>query len=171
VNLYYEYLSTRDDNLRRLMLLHNSDDILQLSRILKVFDILDLHEIATHMGFPVVDAESVLFVDRIRLSNNSLEFSGRYKLLNFDYIIFNEAFQASFKNDDHSFYVKLPCFRESDCVITDLAELEISSEGFKDPQYFQNDYLILRNKTKINYEVMNKLIKLTLKRIIEKMKS
>ena len=53
VDLYYRFLETGDRAVRDIILLHNKDDIMQLSRLIKILGKLDLHEIMFHTGFPV----------------------------------------------------------------------------------------------------------------------
>jgi uncharacterized protein YprB with RNaseH-like and TPR domain len=159
VRLYYEYTATKSPELLRRILLHNSDDLRQLARILRLFGKLDLHEIASQMGFPVKCGESFAFVRRIRLDRQSLVFSGGYRALPFDYVLFDEPWQASFQNETESFSIRVPCLHEKGVVFADLAELGVDGDGFAAHPAYESGYLALRQGNKINHGAMNMLVR------------
>lgn len=85
VALYNRYENTGSSQLESRILLHNSDDVLQLTRLMKVIGKCDIHKAMYHLGFPVF-AESHestggsrryrLMVKKIRTEKNSLMVSG-----------------------------------------------------------------------------------------------
>jgi uncharacterized protein YprB with RNaseH-like and TPR domain len=159
VRLYYEYTASKSPELLRRILLHNSDDLRQLARILRLFGKLDLHKIAAHTGFPVKCGESFAFITGIKSDRRVLEFSGKYKALPFDYVLFDEPWQASFRNDTESFSIRVPCLYEKGVVFADLAELGEDDADFTAHPAYESGYLTLRQGNEINYGAMNKLVR------------
>jgi uncharacterized protein YprB with RNaseH-like and TPR domain len=160
VYLYYEYVATKAPELLHYILLHNSDDLLQLARILRVFGKLDLHKIASHMGIPVKYEDSFAFVNQIKPDRRVLEFSGKYKALPFDHILFDEPWQASFQNETESFTIRVPCLCEKDVVFADLRALGVDEREFAALPAYGSGYLALRQGGKVNHGPMNRLVRL-----------
>ncbi|MDR2771156.1 MAG: ribonuclease H-like domain-containing protein [Clostridiales Family XIII bacterium] len=159
VRLYYEYTATKDPKLLQYILLHNSDDLLQLARILRVFGKLNLHEIASHTGFPVKCGESLAFVTDSKLERHALEFSGKYKALPFDYVLFDEPWQIAFQNETESFSVRVPCLFDKGVVFVDLRELGADDGDFAAYPEYQSGYLALKRGSEVYHGPMNRLIK------------
>jgi hypothetical protein len=159
VRLYFEYVATKAPELLHCILLHNSDDLLQLARVLRVFGKLDLHRIASHTGFPVKCGESLAFVTDIKLGRHTLEFSGKYKALPFDFVLFDEPWQISFQSETERFGVCVPCLYEKDVVFADLRALGADDGGFAAFPAYESGYLVLKQGKKVYYEPMNRLIK------------
>jgi uncharacterized protein YprB with RNaseH-like and TPR domain len=159
VRLYYEYAATKSADLLDRILLHNSDDLRQLARVLRLFDSLDLHKIASHTGFPVRSGESFAFVTGIRLGRRALEFSGKYKTLRFDYALFDEPWQAAFNNETESFSIRVPCLFEKDVVFADLEALGVNAGEFAAHPAHGGGYLALKRGNEILHDPMNKLVK------------
>ncbi|MDR3296370.1 MAG: ribonuclease H-like domain-containing protein [Clostridiales Family XIII bacterium] len=168
VYLYYEYLATKSEKLLQFILLHNHDDLLQLARILRIFGKLDLHRIAAHTGFPVKSGEASAFVENILLRRKSLEFSGRFKSLPFDYIVFDEAYEVSFQNEEHRFHIRIPCFYESGVTFADLQALRVEDPEVLRLPGCESGYLVLRQGSEIHFGAMNRLIKLILQATLAK---
>ena len=90
VELFFRYLNDRSEELRDIMLLHNRDDVLQLSRILWAFDKLDIHKIGGSLGFPVKLGERKVNVIGIKAKTKRLEIKGRYAGISGRYHIFRD---------------------------------------------------------------------------------
>jgi uncharacterized protein YprB with RNaseH-like and TPR domain len=159
VRLYYEYVATKAPELLHCILLHNSDDLLQLARVLRVFDELDLHRIAAHMGFPVKCGDSLAFVTDIRLGRYALEFSGAYKALPFDFVLFDEPWRISFQSETERFDASVPCLCEKDIVFADLRALGTDGDDFSAFPAYESGYLVLKQGKNVHYGPMNRLIK------------
>jgi uncharacterized protein YprB with RNaseH-like and TPR domain len=159
VRLYYEYAAAKSPELLRLILLHNSDDLLQLARILRVFGKLDLHRIASHTGFPVKCGESFAFVTGIRLDRQTLEFSGKYAALPLDCVRFDEPWRISYQSEAERFSISVPCRCKEGVVFADLAELGANDRDFAAYPAYGSGYLALRQGKEICHGPMNRLIK------------
>jgi uncharacterized protein YprB with RNaseH-like and TPR domain len=159
VRLYYEYTAAKAPELLRCILLHNSDDLLQLARVLRVFDKLDLHRIVSHMGFPVKCGESFAFVTGVRLDRRALEFSGRYGAAPIDCVRFDEPWRISFQSETECFNVRVPCRYEAGVVFADLKELGADDRDFAAYPTYGSGYLALRQGKEIHHGPMNHLVK------------
>ncbi|MDR1570970.1 MAG: ribonuclease H-like domain-containing protein [Clostridiales Family XIII bacterium] len=159
VRLYYEYLASKSPELLRLILLHNSDDLLQLARVLRIFDSLDIHEIAFHVGFPAKIGEVLAFIDGIGLRGEALECRGRYKSLPYDCVLFDEGFHASFDSGGNSFSIQVPCIAERGLLLADIEGLGLDPAAFSGDDAFQSGYLVLRQGAAVNYGPANRLAK------------
>ncbi|MDR1134958.1 MAG: ribonuclease H-like domain-containing protein [Clostridiales Family XIII bacterium] len=168
VTLYYEYVASKSPELLNFILLHNCDDLLQLSRVISIFDRLDIHEIMFNIGFPIIAAEYSVLADDIRLSADSLEFSGRYKSLPFDFIVFDEGFRASFDNDAGAFSISIPCLHEKDLIFVDLAAMNADFEILSHDPACASGFLVLKNGRTINHKTVNHLVKLAAKSIMSR---
>jgi hypothetical protein len=140
--------------------LHNSDDLLQLARVLRVFDGLDLHKIVSHVGFPVQCGASFAFVSEIKLERNALEFSGKCRAFSpFDCVRFDEPWRISFQSETERFNVRVPCRHKAGVVFADLAELGADERDFAADPAYGSGYLALKQGKEVLYGSMNRLIK------------
>jgi hypothetical protein len=105
-------------------------------------------------------------VDKILLKRGSLEFSGRYKALPFDFVLFDEACEASFDNETSRFHIRVPCLHEKELFFADLEALEIGDPALLASPACQSAYLILRQNGTIHYGPVNHLVKLVLQKTL-----
>jgi uncharacterized protein YprB with RNaseH-like and TPR domain len=166
IRLYYAYIAAKKPELLQYILLHNSDDLLQLARILRIFDKLDLHRILAHTGFPVTYEGTTVFVEKIQLQSDALEFSGRYTALPFDFVLFDEVFQASFQNDARRFRVRVPCRCETRAVFADLLDLKIDAPALWAHPACRHGYFLLKRDGDVLYDSVNRLIQSILRRLL-----
>lgn len=167
VSLYYEYIATKSPKLLEFILLHNCDDLLQLARLLAIFDRLDIHEIMFSTGFPVLSGGTSALVDAIRLDPGALSFSGRYRPAPPDFIVFDEAFRLSLDNEAGTFDISIPCLHEKDLVFVDLAAMGPGFSALADSPDAGSGFLVLRRGRTTNYRSVNHLAKLALLYVIE----
>lgn len=76
VELYNHYEATADPEAETRILLHNNDDVRQLTRLSKAITKSDFHKAMFHMGFPVKCGEHLLEVRNIKQTRNGLKVSG-----------------------------------------------------------------------------------------------
>ncbi len=84
VKQYNEYLTTHSSDLKETILLHNSDDIIQLSRILPIVSQTDFHKAMFECGYPYKD----FLVTETKISKGILSFSAVSKYPYNDYVMF-----------------------------------------------------------------------------------
>lgn len=170
VELYFRYLINKSEKLRDTMLLHNRDDILQLSRIQWAFDQLDLHRIAAHTGFPIVSDDKKVFVSGIRLKTKHIEINGRYKGITGRYKLFRDDCTVSLEplyektliapeSDHGEIKIDTPLRKEGGNTFIRKDDLEIAGG---------DDYYILMKDGEPDHRQINRFVKHMIRDIIEK---
>lgn len=167
VVLYHRYLRTGDPEVRDTILLHNKDDILQLSRLLKVFEKLDLHKIMFHNGFIVPDRNRRIYIQNIWLRKDSVYISGAHKNIPMDYRCWQISHEASFSAKYRTFTLRIPWKNKKNCSYIDLEEFTFDCSALKRYPGYENGFLLVRNGGEINYAEMNHLIKILLIEILK----
>lgn len=130
VELYNSYEKSGDENMARKILLHNSDDVIQLTRLLTVLNKADLHKAMFHLGFPA----GPLIVEKIRIDSASMAVTGIQRKDPIDYTGF--AF-GGFASEIHmdkrtaSFSMKFPLIRESGLTVVDLESAGLDTGQFE----------------------------------------
>jgi uncharacterized protein YprB with RNaseH-like and TPR domain len=169
VELYHQFLKTGDPAVRDMILLHNKDDILQLSRLMKVFEKLDLHSIMSHTGFIVSDQSKKIYIQNIEFQKDSIIVSGRLKSIMTDYRCWQTSHEAAFSGKQSCFSLKIPWKNKKSYSYIDLEEFTYNfSELEKYPGY-ESGYLLIRNNCEVNYAEVNHLIKILLKEILKEL--
>lgn len=155
VEIFFRYLEEKSDDLRDVMLLHNRDDVLQLSRLLWCFDKLDIHKIAFYTGFPVIYDEIRIGVEKIKVKTKRLEISGVCQGISGEYNIFRENFNVIFNPEDKygSFEISMPLRYEN--------KISYGVLGADEPKY-----VILKNNGETEYKNVNYFIKILLRDIL-----
>lgn len=152
VNLYNEYTandsaSFRSEELLKKILLHNRDDVLQLTRLISLLKYFDLNVAVEKIGFTTKD----LLVTEYTLSGTQFKINGLQKNEYVDYISFpNLKFSGKIEfNGENGFWqAEYPIYTRKEGKFVDLTEFkEILSSN-------NSNYLILSK----NSIVDNKLI-------------
>lgn len=173
IPLYNDYLLTGDmDNVEKI-LLHNADDVRQLSKISNNLSFLPFHKVAFENGYILKARASYPGADdvRINMSDISIEDSkivaigsSKQNLPGLD--IENDFYHLQY--DSFSGAIRLELFlREIDCYkYTDLTKLDVNPIDFKDFEGYNHDFLILIDNTKIYYKEINAVISELIRRIV-----
>lgn len=152
VNLYNEYTandsaSFRSEELLKKILLHNRDDVLQLTRLISLLKYFDLNVAVEKIGFTTKD----LLVTEYTLSGTQFKINGLQKNEYVDYISFpNLKFSGKieFNGENGFWHAEYPIYTRKEGKFVDLTEFkEILSSN-------NSNYLILSK----NSIVDNKLI-------------
>ena len=152
VNLYNEYTandsaSFRSEELLKKILLHNRDDVVQLTRLISLLKYFDLNVAVEKIGFTTKD----LLVTEYTLSGTQFKINGLQKNEYVDYISFpNLKFSGKIEfNGENGFWqAEYPIYTRKEGKFVDLTEFkEILSSN-------NSNYLILSK----NSIVDNKLI-------------
>lgn len=167
VHLYNEYCRNGTKEAKEKVLLHNYDDLVQLSAIIKILDKLDLHKIMYYEGFSVVDGRKRICVKNISFGRKSLTVNAVTRNLPMDYYSFDAGFQAVHLASQRTLTLEIPFeklhgaeFIDLDMFAADFSELE------KFPHYADR-YLVMRKDGNINYAEINAAVKTLLKEIIK----
>lgn len=163
VELYDRYEKSGDPQLEEKILLHNSDDVLQLTRLLKVISKADFHKAMFHLGFPV----GPLTVEKIRLEGGSLTVYGMQRRICMDYMGFSlddYPVETHFDSRSRNFYMKFPIIRDSGLAIIDLDAAGLARDEFEIYPTYSSEFLVLedhndRNFMEINHFIRNFILK------------
>lgn len=154
VELYYYYAGTKDEKIRDVILLHNRDDILQLSRLLKVLDRCDLNRYIYANGLPA----GRLIIDKIRAGRHYLDITGtqRTSPANFlSYDDFCSGYKVWFKAKDSSFVIRVPVIENSGLRLIDLKKMNIDCSSLLMYPNVEEDYLIASINGAVNHREVN----------------
>ena len=158
VELYDRYEKTGDPELCRKILLHNSDDVLQLARLLKVVSKTDFHKAMFHLGFPVCG----LNVEKIGISGSIMTVSGSQRAEPFDYTGFSFGdypAEIRFSRRDSDFHIKFPVIRDSGLVIADLDAAGLPREDFAIYPSYSSGFIVLEDHDRKNHMEINQFIR------------
>ena len=159
VRLYEEYLRTGSASAKEKVLLHNRDDLIQLTRLLAILDKLDLHRILYHEGFPVALADKRAFVRSISFGAHTMKVTAETRSAATDYYAFETGYQAAHQAHAHSLTVEIPFEKIKDASYADLTLLPVEEERFAGFTGCSSGYLILRDENGIKYAEVNRLVR------------
>ena len=181
VELYNKFEKSGDSLLEEKILLHNSDDVLQLTRLMKVLSKCDVHRAMYHLGFPVkttVEGSdlSMVVVEKLKTEKNSLFISGRQLICKgtdlenadscdqrgIDYMGFSYGdwpAESRFESKTMSFSMQLPVIRESGLCIIDLDAAGLDRNIFEKYPSSSSGFLVLEDHNDRNFMETNHFVK------------
>ena len=154
VELYYYYAGTKDEKIRDVILLHNRDDILQLSRLLKVLDRCDLNRYIYANGLPA----GRLIIDKITAGRQYLDIIGTQRNAPADFLSYDDfcsGYKVWFKAKDSSFVIRVPVIENSGLRLVDLKKMNIDYSGLLMYPNVEEDYLIASINGAVNHREVN----------------
>ena len=160
VDLYNQFEATGDPDAEAQILLHNNDDVRQLTRLTKAIIKSDFHEAMFCSGFPVKCGERMLTVNQIRLSRSSLDCSGVLNRLPVNYIGFDWngwPVASDFRGD--GFRISVPIIRQQGVTVVDLEASGLPETDFADYPGCASGFLVIEDKDGIQYRETNHFIK------------
>ncbi len=165
VDMYYRYVSTKDTELRRIIMLHNSDDIMQLAQLIPVLAKCDLHKAGFNLGFPVEN----LYLSKISFSGRELKITGRQRTpISYSaYGLDDSPIYIDFDRLSEEFYVNIPLIKKGDLLIADTRAVDFDFSEMNIYENFERGFVLLKNGNDINYREVNHFVKLLLKRVLE----
>ena len=170
VGMYFDWLSSGDTELKRQILLHNSDDVLQLYKLLGVLKESDLHAAMTSLGFPVAKSGCRLTAEDIKLTKNELTVKGVQNTMPFSAVDQGDetGLRYDFSAESGKFKATLRLITTRGVTFADIAALGLSETEFEKYPEEADGFLALRSDDEVLYGQMNELIIKFLERIIEK---
>ncbi len=176
VELYNRYENTGKPELEEKILLHNSDDVLQLTRLIKVLSKCDMHKAMYSLGFPAGN----LIIEKILTEKNSLVISGKQRSHNkedssadphgIDYMGFSFGdwpAESRFEKRTGTFTMKLPVIRESGLCIIDLDAAGLDRKDFEKYPSCSSGFLVLEDHNERNFMETNHFVKEFLRSFME----
>lgn len=174
--LYFDYLRTRDTSIRQTILLHNSDDVKQLSKLLPILEKADLHKAMHSLGYLVkpswasTNVGKGIEIKKIGLNGKELTVAGRQGGLGKNYTSFGNDrsdFTVNFNETTDSFQFSIP-LQSFDCnLYVDMRRLLNNFQELEKYAFFEKDFLILKVNDQVNYLEVNHFIRLFLDRLGE----
>lgn len=166
--LYADYVRTEDPDLERRILLHNHDDLLMLSRLIRVLDKMDLHRIMFRRGFMTGWENRRALAEKITLGKNFVRLEGHTRNVEGDYDIFSDAFHWSHRKDDGSFSLTIHCIYEKNATFVDLESFDVDFGPLMVYPCFINGYLLLHDGRTAYCREINHLAKLVLQKLLSR---
>ena len=160
VKLYKRYIESNEKDLEKKILLHNSDDILQLAKLIPVIEKTDFHKYMSGIGFTSGD----YIIKRINLTKNGLNIIASHVNEVFDYISFpTENSPYTIMASSGTGEIDIMITTESPIKksqVIDIGNLlsPASVEKIKKYPGYESGYLILKNNGNINFLELNLLV-------------
>lgn len=165
VDLYNAYEKSGEIALRDKILLHNSDDVIQLTRLSKVTDKCDFHKAMYYLGFPA----GSLTIRRIHTGRDFITAEGIQRKTPTDYRCFMSGdfpVDAQFDRTDRTFSITIPAVRDSGMLIADLEAFGINSSDFAIYPGYGSGFLILEDPQGHRHMEINHFIKEFIKKFL-----
>lgn len=169
VRLYEEYETFSNPEDRERILLHNRDDIVQLSRLLKLLDKLDLHRIVYYEALSAErESGEVLVVKKITPMAKELNVEGIRRADSPDYYGFASGYTANLHGG--KFKLTFPGETLEGHFVVSLADIfedewdDVPRTLLASP-FREGDYLILASPGEVHCREVNELIRTVLGRL------
>ncbi len=162
VELYYEYMKSSGRQKERLLdtiLLHNRDDIVRLSDMMRILRTLNLHEILHDDGFPAFAGEFPVHIRQIRFHGSDIRVSGTVYGGHSAYRCFGDRYEFDLPDGSDEFSMVIFCENVSGCIVADTVALGADCLSLREMGGYESGYLILREEEKMNYREINALVR------------
>ena len=169
VELYNHYEKTQDPLAEQKILLHNNDDIRQLTRLTKVISKCDMHRAMYALGFPAGN----LFVQKPLLRKNELIIQGRQTGRPeewTDYMGFElDGFpiKTRFSAKDGTFRFEVPILRNAGLTVVDLEAAGLCADSMERYPSCGSGFLVLADTDSMKYMEINHFTKALLQKFQE----
>lgn len=167
VELYNEYTSTavveRRGEILDYILLHNRDDIVRLSDMMRILHTLDMHEIMHSSGFPVYTEKAGLMLEKIKLSGRRLSAEGRVIAGELSgYTCFSDDMTFEINDKKETFELEIICDEINGHTVADLVSLQADTGMLQELGGYESGYLILKSGKSVRYHEVNLLLRTVL---------
>lgn len=164
VKLYNRFCETQRDDLAQQILLHNADDVVQLSRLLPVTQKVDIHKAMAELGF---GCRGKLCVTQIRVNKGSLTVKGKQQGKAFGYTGpagKDGEGRITFDAAAGSFHISVPLIESRNMKVVDLLALRAGAVApdfsiLEKYPYCGSGYVAVTYEDKLNYREINHFIK------------
>ena len=168
VELFNRYELTGDTDAEARILLHNNDDIRQLTRLTAAIKKSNFHKAMFRMGFPVKAAGHMLTIRDIKLCRDTLDCSGvqnknPVKYRGFEY----SGWPVISSFGSFGFNISIPVTRKHGMTVVDLEAAGITDKSFEDYPDCVSGFLVLETADGIRYRETNHFIKEFTKKFME----
>lgn len=172
VMLYSEYTHSLNDNLLNKILLHNADDVMQLSKLIPLIKYFDMDIAVQNLGFPLKN----FFVTNFSYKSTTFRIEGIQRKNPKDYISFptiDFPERLEFMKKEMTWFSEYPVYTRNQGRFLDLSCLDVSGKlGTKIqniPEYIDGK-LIIEENGKQNYMAQFYFAKLLAEYIEDRLK-
>ncbi len=157
VDLYYEYCISKNIDIRDKILLHNKDDVAQLSLLMPIMKKCHMEQGLFSEGFKVNN----LFVNEIKFKSTHLNIAGSsQKPINFIYYGDNPDLpDIKFKFTNYTWEASIPIIKKENFKVADLQKLNLPTSMFENSPNFQKGFIALQIEKNINHSDSLKFVK------------
>lgn len=170
VELYYEYIKSeggRKEEILEDILLHNRDDIVRLSDMMRIVKILDLHEIMYSIGFPVAFSEMNIHVKDIKIYHNIIKVNGIVAGDAADYAGFGNGYKIKVSAADRSVDMEIECRNIKGVIVVDLVSMNMDMSELRELGGYESGYLIIKEGKAVRHREANRIIKAVMQRAFQ----
>lgn len=164
IDLYAKYLISKDIELERQILLHNSDDVKQLYRLMEILKKSDFHRAMCAFGFPC-GKDNEFIIEKIKLSTKKLTVTGRKIGKPFFYESYDDESRCMIKFHGHKFDVEILLIKEDILTFIDLEDFSMDPLQFQNCEGIYDHYLVLATDKTPNPQGTSTFIKKLFERI------
>lgn len=169
IAMYKEFQQSsgaRREELLDSILLHNRDDIVRLSDMMRIIRQLDLHRVMFNEGFPVETGDSVILTEGLKLKGNELLAEGRISGPGRGYHSFLEG--AEFFSDERNgrFTLRVDCSEVKGLKVADTEALGLEADLFEVVNGFESGFLVLQSEKEVNHREVNLLVRCLLRKLL-----
>ncbi|MBQ2747324.1 MAG: ribonuclease H-like domain-containing protein [Firmicutes bacterium] len=163
VELYEEWEKYGEKEVLEKILLHNSDDIKQLAKLVPIVKKADVHRGMANMGFPCGNLTVCgTRVEKDRMIVSGIQRRGSINYYNYDADASSGNAGLAFDGTKRDFTVTFPARCIEDLLILDLEKLLGDYDELKKHPWCESGYLVIRQGKEYNYDVINKFIRMFL---------
>jgi len=162
IPLYNSYISTGDKKAKETILLHNADDVRQLSRISEKLSFLPFHEIAFKEGFILRAGNKKIRSTAAQLEHGRLHSEGITEAGQLPVSIFEDSFRFDYDSFTGRFSMDIFTEGRDGMLFTDLKEIPADTGRLSKLGGYHSGFLLLSERGSIQYAEANALIKAVL---------
>lgn len=171
VSYYVSYEQSHDPDLEKKILLHNSDDVMQLYKLLPVISKADVYKAMYKIGFPIKSGKPEfpdMVVTKITMDSKELVLHGIQKGNLLDYLAFETEeypYSVAFSKDLKEWEIKLPIQKKMGAFIVNAAAISPDYKELSVFPTYESGFLILKLGPDMNYQEGIALSKLVIKAV------
>ena len=158
-DIYQNAKGFEKENALSQILLHNRDDIVRLSDILRIIQSLNFHEIMHGEGFPVKINGMMLHTGKTQIKSNRLIVKGSVYGAEKSLHFFDEGIEFNIDARKHSFNINLECKSTEGIVFADAELLKIEPSIFDNTDGWGSGYIVIKDDGGVRYHEVNLLIR------------
>lgn len=156
---YHAANALRSEEILGKILLHNRDDVVQLSDIMGVLRNIDLHKVLFTEGIPLHAGDAYIRTGEIKLNKNRVEVECDVYGAAADLTHYGEGFEFILNAAKGRAVLKIQCEEAGGHMVADVKALGIDDETVRHLGGYESGFLILKDKNgKIKYQEVNRLV-------------